>query len=159
MSELEADVERIYEEGHELAVMRNVEGYHDRHGTGSLIILTIYDKATAESVAEGLRRFIEGKVVAEIGAGVGLLAVEMARHAKRVFAIESDPAWSWTFCKHLYRDKPENLTWIFGTAESVADWLRCEVAIIVTRSGHKAMQDVGERIADHVLDVIEDWNL
>jgi hypothetical protein len=81
---------------------------------------------------------------------VGFLAIEMARHASSVVAIESDPGWSWVFTQTLYRKKPPNLTWIFGTAESVADMVRGDVAIICTRSGHRAMRAVAERMAPRV---------
>ena len=143
MNAIGKSIEEIYmiQEGSE-----DVEAYHQRHGTQSLCILTVCDKRSAMKEAESLLYEIYGKTVIEIGAGVGLLAIYMARVAKHVYAIEVDPAWSWAFTRELYRKKPENLTWIFGTAESVAPWLRGDVAIIYTRSGQGAMESVAKRM-------------
>jgi len=122
----------------------DVEAYHRRHGIQSLGILTVCDKRSAMKEAESLLYDIYGKTVVEIGAGVGLLAIYMARVAKHVYAIEVDPAWTWAFTRDLYRKKPVNLTWIFGTAESVSPWLRGDVAVIYTRSGLTAMAAVAK---------------
>ena len=94
-------------------------------------------------------------MVGEVGAGVGVLAVEMAATAKHVYAIEIDPAWTYAFMRHLYAAKPVNLTWIFGRAEDVAEWLRADVAIVVTRSGQTRMREVALRMAPKVLFPLE----
>ena len=86
-----------------------------------------------------------------VSLGVGLLAIYMARVAKHVYAIEVDPAWSWAFTKELYRKKPANLTWIFGTAESVASWLRGDVAVIYTRSGQAAMEGIAKTMCPKIV--------
>ena len=125
--------------------------YHERHGTASLNVLTVRDADEARTIVADFVDAVRGKTVVEIGAGVGLLAIELARHAKQVWAIESDPAWSWSFNKYLYASKPANLTWIFGSAESVADWLRADVAVIRTRSGAVKMVAVAERMADTIV--------
>jgi hypothetical protein len=75
----------------------------------------------------------------------------MAKIAKSVFAIEVDPAWSWVFTHSLYRHKTKNLTWIFGSAESVVEWLNGDVAVIVTRSGIEEMRALAYRMAPRVL--------
>jgi len=64
--------------------------YMARHGTPSLLILTQTSPDIAKETAEILRPHIAGKTVIEIGAGVGFLAIELARHAKSVIAIEAD---------------------------------------------------------------------
>lgn len=125
--------------------------YHREHGTPSLQILTMYSPKLAANAAQLIAEEIRGKRVIEIGAGVGFLAIEMARIAKSVFAIEIDPAWSWAFTHSLYQYKPKNLTWIFGSAETVADWLNGDVVIIATRSGIEEMRALGYRMAPKVL--------
>lgn len=143
-------IECVYEMGEGSP---QVHEYHRRHGTPSLLILTVFNQREAAKLCKSVFYEIYGKTVIEIGAGVGFLALEMAKHAKRVYAIESDPAWSWTFTQHLYREKPQNLTWIFGRAEEVCEWLRGDVAIIVTRSGHLKMGFLGRLMAPKVIDV------
>lgn len=137
MKDAEQEIDRIYDsnEGSE-----SVEGYHSLHEIQSLAILTICSPYEATREVDQFAHRIRGKTVIEIGAGVGFLAMEMARFAKRVYAIEADPAWTWVFTECLYQKKSPNLTWIFGTAESVSDWLRGDVAVIYTRSGIKAME-------------------
>jgi hypothetical protein len=156
---LQDSIEFIYEQMHHPDLLNICEAYHDRHETASLLILTLYEQQPAQEIATWLKPVIEDRVVAEIGAGCGLLAIEMAKLAKRVFAIESDPAWSWAFVEHLYETKPSNLTWIFGAAESVSDWLRCDLAVFVTRSGHDSMRKVACEIGVTVVDVIRDGDL
>lgn len=125
--------------------------YHAEHGTPSLLILTQFNQECAAETVKVMADDIRDKRVIEIGAGIGFLAIEMAKIAKSVFAIEVDPAWSWTFTHSLYRHKPKNLTWVFGTAESVADWLNGDVAVICTRSGVEQMRDIAYRMAPKVL--------
>lgn len=83
-------IESYYEsmEGSEL-----LREYHRRHGTETAGILTVYDDEYAGEVAEYLRPRIEGKIVVEVGAGIGLLACHLATIARRVYAIEVDPNW------------------------------------------------------------------
>ena len=52
--------------------------YHKLHGTPSLLILTQYSFEVAQETARLLAPEIKDKVVIEIGAGVGFLAIEMA---------------------------------------------------------------------------------
>ena len=131
--------------------LEDLMAYHERHGTPSLQILTQHSPLIAAESARLLAPDITGKIVIEVGAGVGYLAIEMARYAKQIFAIEVDPAWSWIFTKALYVHKPQNLTWIFGSAETCADWLRGDVAIIFTNSGIKEMKRVASRMAPKVI--------
>src|ERR1043165_399198 len=84
----------------------DVDAYHRRHGLQSACILTVKDDEYADAVASYLRPRIEGKIVVESGAGIGLLACHMAQHAKRVYAIELDPAWTSVFVWSLYAKKP-----------------------------------------------------
>ncbi len=82
-------IDGIYEE---LLGSEDVEGYHERHDTASLVILTQTNRREAEATAVRLYPFIYRKRVVEVGAGVGFLAVAMAKHAASVIAIEADPA-------------------------------------------------------------------
>jgi len=127
--------------------------YHERHGTPSLLILTQHSPQIARETVRliNTEHDLRGKVIIEIGAGVGFLAIELAKIARQVFAIEVDPAWSWIFTRSLYVHKPTNLTWIFGTAESVLPWLKGDVAIILTRSGKNKMRSLGEHFAPLVI--------
>jgi tRNA G37 N-methylase Trm5 len=125
--------------------------YHARHGTPSLSILTQLNPKTAVETAEKLGAWLDGKDIIEIGAGVGFLAIEMARRAKSVIAIESDPAWSWIFTQSLYKHKPKNLTWVFGSAETMAGKLTADACLVFTRSGILEMRDIASRFSKVVL--------
>jgi hypothetical protein len=148
--ELSACLDAIYGD---MEGMKEAEEYHQKHMTPSYGVITVYDSETALAISKAIAMDIANKVVIEIGAGVGILACAMATIAKQVYAIESDPAWAWGFTKVLYGIKPTNLTWIFGKAESMVDILHGDVAVIVTRSGHKEMQVVGSKLATKVIDV------
>ncbi len=125
--------------------------YHKEHGTVSMVVLTQYSQPLAQELARLLKEEIENKVVIEIGAGIGFLAIELAKLAKQVFAIEVDPAWSWVFTRSLYAHKPPNLTWIFGKAESVLPYVKGDVAIIATHSGIEELKELGHKFAPKVI--------
>jgi len=128
------------------------ESYHTRHGTESQCILTNYDDEHAALVADYLREQVAGKVVVEIGAGIGLLACHVAMDARRVYAIEVDPAWSASFIWCLYQKKPVNLTFIFGKAEE-APPIAADVAFFCTHSGRESLHRAAARFAPVVIDV------
>lgn len=132
-----------------------LEDYHDRHGTESALILTVYEDERAEDIAEWLRPRIEGKVVVEVGAGIGLLACHLAQVARKVYAIEVDPNWTSCFLAAIYARKPSNLTFIFGKAEE-APHIAADVALFCTHSGHAAMFAAASRFAPEVIDVYAD---
>lgn len=144
----EAAIEFVYErnEGNE-----DAEDFFRRHGINSMSILTIHSYFAAVKECEALRERITGKTVIEIGAGVGLLAMEMANYAKRVYAIECDAAWSWVFTQFLYATKRPNLTWIFGAAETVSDVLRGDIAIVYTRSDSRGMKELALKMCPEVV--------
>jgi hypothetical protein len=126
--------------------------YHERHGTESALILTNTEDEHAALVAGYLDDRIAGKVVVEIGAGIGLLACHLAVSASKVYAIEVDPAWTSCFLAALYARKPKNLTFIFGAAEE-APHIAADVAVFCTHSGHEAMYRAAARFAPVVIDV------
>ena len=130
--------------------------YHKKHGTVSLQILTQFNPEIAQNTVKFFEKEIKDKVVIEIGAGVGFLAVEMAKIAKKVYAIESDAAWSWIFTRSLYRHKPKNLTWIFGDAKEVMNVIHGDIAIVVTRSGIEDLRGIAYRMADKVIMPFQD---
>lgn len=135
-------------EGSQLA-----EDYAARHGIESSGILTVFDDERGGMTANYLRERIEGKTVVEIGGGIGLLALHMATYAKRVFVIEAEPAWAWTFVGCLYANKPKNVTFIFGAADEMDGILRADVALFCTHSGHDSMRRAAEMFSDTVIDV------
>ena len=132
-----------------------LEDYHERHGTESAVILTNYDDEHAALVTDFLRARIEGKIVVEVGAGIGLLACHLATAAKRVIAIEVDPNWTMSFLLALYANKPKNLTFIFGAADECPAF-SADVALFCTHSGHEALHRAASRFAPVVIDVYKD---
>lgn len=129
-----------------------VESYHDRHDTQSAGILTNYTDEYAGLVADFLRERVVGKVVVEIGAGIGLLACHVAQDARRVYAIEVDPCWAASFVWTLYEKKPRNLTFIFGKAEESPP-IAADVAFFCTHSGRESMYRAATLFAPEVIDV------
>ncbi len=127
--------------------------YFDRHGIESAAVLTIYDGETAELVAERLAPRIEGKTVIEIGGGIGLLAFHLGNYAKRVYCIEANPAWAWSFVKCLYKMKPKNVSYLFGAAEEFVGDIKADAALFCTHSGVTAMKETGRKFAPVVIDV------
>lgn len=139
--------------------LKSAEEFHTKHMTPSCGVITVFQKKRVMDIMDKISTDIYGKTIIEVGAGVGLLAIAMATISKRVYAIESDPAWSWAFTKILYEIKPPNLTFIFGKAENMVGILKADVAVLVTRSGHIEMQNVARQIADKVIDVYEQYEI
>ncbi len=155
--QIEACVDAIYQETERMLPL--VEEFHRRHMTPSCGVITACDIKRCAEIVFKIRDRIKDKTVIEVGAGVGLLSIIMASLAKQVYAIEVDPAWSWGFTEVLYDVKPPNLTFIFGKAETMIDVLHGDVAVIVTRSGHKEMQKVGHKLAKEVIDVYLEYQI
>ena len=149
MSDLQKALSAYYEamDGNE-----RVEAYHLAHGTQSAGILTCYDDEYCSLLADFLRDRLEGRVVVEIGAGIGLLACHVAQFARRIYAIEVDPGWAGIFATHLWERKPKNLTFIFGTADE-APPICADVAFFCTYSGRPSMYQAATRFAPVVIDV------
>ena len=154
MTAITKAIENIYEmlEGEE-----DVREYHRRHGVKSLLILTCWEHKRAIRSAMFWEKAIKNKVVVEIGAGVGLVAIEMATVAKHVYAIEADPSWSWVFTKYLYRNKPPNLTWIFGRAEDMVGKITGDVSIIFTHSDLEGMKSLGDKFSPETILAYHSW--
>jgi hypothetical protein len=135
------------------------ERAHDqRTGTRSKHYLTMLSREDTDWIVVHLRDRIRGKDVIEIGAGVGVLACELAKHARRVFAVEADPGWNWAFVRHLYRHKPNNLTWIFDNAQALVGLLHVDVAVVVTGSDSANLRTLGGQFAPDVVLPWQDWN-
>ena len=83
-------IDEIYEAGEGDEVR---QAFGERNGIHSLSILTVLNPKEASMIAEKLKEIIKGKTVVEVGAGVGFLALELARFAEKVYAVEADPAW------------------------------------------------------------------
>ena len=135
-------------EGSELSMQ-----YSERHGVKSAAILTVHNDETADLIASSLAPRIEGRVVVEIGGGIGILGCHLARYAKRVYCIEANPMWSWTFATLLLQSKPKNLSYLFGAADEFVGRIKGHVALFCTHSDVSGMRKVGERFADTVIDV------
>lgn len=143
-------LDQVYEayEGNEM-----LEEYLVRHGINSAGILTVTTDDTADLIARHLAPRIEGRTVIEVGGGIGLLALHMGRYAKRVWCIEADPNWSWTFAAVLLAQKPKNVSYLFGSADQFYGTIRADVALFCTHSDARGMREVGEHFAPEVIDV------
>ena len=128
------------------------ETYSERHGIKSAAVLTVYDDETAHLIASHLAPRIKGRVVVEIGGGIGLLGCHLAQYARRVYCIEANPMWSWVFATALLKSKPKNLSYLFGAADEFHS-ITGDVALFCTHSGKQDMMRVGKRFADTVIDV------
>lgn len=128
-------------------------GYSERHNIQSAAVLTMTDDETAGLMAEYLTPRIEGKTVVEIGGGIGLLALHMGAVAKRVYCIEANPMWSLTFAHLLLREKPKNVSFLFGAADEFIGSIKGDVAIYLTHSDVKGMGLIAAQFAPIVIDV------
>jgi hypothetical protein len=127
--------------------------YGQRHNVQSQAVLTIDTDERAYLMAEYLRPQIEGKVVVEIGGGIGLLAMYMGDIAKRVYCIEANPVWSSVFLACLIKSKPKNVSFLFGAADEFIGDIKGDVALFLTHSGVQSMKLVAANFAPLVIDV------
>lgn len=127
--------------------------YSERHGIESQAVLTVFDDETAGLIAERLAPRISGKTVVEIGGGIGLLALHLGYHAKRVYCIEASPMWSSCFIAALYAQKPKNVSYLFGAADEFLGLIKADVALFCTHSGVQSMAVVARQFAPEVIDV------
>jgi hypothetical protein len=132
--------------------------YDERMGLKSKKYLTMMRPSDAKWILDKVRDRITGKTVVEIGAGIGVLAVALAAHASRVYAIEADPMWSFVFSRYLYQAKPTNLTFILDRAENLVDVIKADVAICVTGSAEDQLRELCSRFAPEVIMPWQDWN-
>jgi hypothetical protein len=158
-NQLSPMLDQVYEhmEGSEVSL-----DYSRRHGISSAAILTVHTDEIADALAMHLAPRIEGRVVIEVGGGIGLLALHMAQYAKRVFCIEANPMWSWTFAAVLLARKPKNVSFLFGAADEFAGCIRGDVALFCTHSDAAGMRSVAGKFAREVIDVygeiVPEWN-
>jgi predicted RNA methylase len=150
MTKLEDQLDRIYNEmeGSDAAL-----AYSDRHGIASAAILTVLDDQIADLMADYLIDRIFGKTVVEIGGGIGLLSLHMGLVAERVFCIEANPMWSWTFAEILLARKPRNVSYLFGAADEFVGLIKADVAVICTHSDVSGMKLKAAQFAPVVIDV------
>lgn len=151
-TELDSMLDLVYEsmDGSEIA-----EDYSDRHNIRSAAILTVTDDERAFRTAGYLSDRVRGKVVVEIGSGIGLLAMHLSEVARKVYCIEANPAWTWVFLGVLYARKPKNVSWLFGSADEFAGMVKADVAIFCTHSDHTGMKHAARQFAPEVIDVYE----
>lgn len=130
-----------------------ISNYMERHVVNSAPRLTVTDDENADAIAEYLRPRIEGKVVVEIGGGIGLLSLHMGLIAKRVYCIEANPIWSWIFLETLLKQKPRNVSFLFGTADEFLGAIKGDVSVICTHSDVSGMKLIAQQFAPIVIDV------
>lgn len=126
--------------------------YSERHNINSAAVLTVTDDNHAMLISEHLRHRIENKTVVEIGGGIGLLAMHMGLLAKRVYCIEANPLWAWTFANVLLHQKPKNVSFLFGAADEFVGAIRGDVAVYCTHSDVAGMGLVAAQFAPVVID-------
>lgn len=127
--------------------------YDARHGIESASILTITNDEIASLVAHHLEPRIAGKTVVEIGGGIGLLAMHLGLVAKRVYCIDSNPFWASSFIVSLLKNKPKNVSYLFGAADEFSGHIKGDVAIFCTHSGIESMKIAAVKFAPVVIDV------
>lgn len=151
----EEDIHKVYEWSQgDMDTVRLVQDFHSQQDAQLILTNTDFHKARRRiaKIADRIRNCD----IVELGAGVGYAALELAKYAGHVTAIESDPGWNWVFCRHLYRLKPKNLTWIFDDAFSVQQHMRwCpetfDVCVVFTRSGIEQMKRYASWMAKEVI--------
>jgi len=126
--------------------------YSDRHNINAAAVLTVIDDETASLITEFVADRIEGKTVVEIGGGIGLLSLHMGLIAKRVYCIEANPMWSWTFAQVLLKTKPRNVSYLFGAADEFVGTIKADVAVYCTHSDVSGMGLVAAQFAPVVID-------
>lgn len=132
---------------------RPAQEYSNRHGIAAQAVLTVTDDETAVAIAAHLAPRIEGKTVVEIGGGIGLLSLHLGTIARRVYCIEANPMWSWTFAEVLLKSKPRNVSFLFGAADEFLGCIRGDVAIYCTHSDVTGMGLIAAQFAPVVIDV------
>lgn len=149
MTEINRMLREIYNamEGSDASI-----AYSERHGVNAQAVLTVSDDKEADAIAQHLAPRIEGKTVVEIGGGIGLLALHMGTIAKRVYCIEANPMWSWTFATALLHAKPRNVSFLFGSADEFVGAIKGDVAIYCTHSDVTGMRLVAAQFAPVVID-------
>ena len=149
MDGLKSMLDEVYNqmEGSEMSL-----DYSERHGIHSQAVLTVTDDEIAGSIAEHLAPRIAGKIVVEIGGGIGLLALHMGQYAKRVYYIEANPMWSLTFAHLLLHEKPRHVSFLFGSADEFLGQVKGDVAVICTHSDIAGMSLVAAQFAPVVID-------
>lgn len=127
--------------------------YSKRHGIESAAVLTITDDETASLVALSIAPQIEGKIIVEIGGGIGLLAMHMGYIAKQVYCIEANPIWASCFLASLIANKPKNVSYLFGAADEFDGQIQADIAVFCTHSGVKSMKVAASKFAPIVIDI------
>jgi len=127
--------------------------YSERHNINSAAVLTVIDDETAGLITERLAPRIKGKTVVEIGGGIGLLACHLGTVAERVYCIEANPIWSWTFAQMLLARKPKNVSYFLGAADEFLGCIKADVAIFCTHSDLDGMTLIASQFAPTVIDV------
>lgn len=132
---------------------KSYERFAERHNIRAAPNLTVTHFEIAAMIADMLAPRIEGRVVVEIGGGIGMVSVAMGAIAKRVYCIEANPLWSMTFAHFLLDKKPRNVSFLCGAADEFIGCIKADVAIICTHSDVAGMKLIGAQFAPEVIDV------
>lgn len=127
--------------------------YAARHGIDAAPHLTVVDDEIAAAVAEILESRIRGKVVVDVGGGIGLLGLHVAASARRVFVVEANPVWAASWIDLFHERKPKNLSYLFGAASEFIDYIEADVAIVATHSDVRAMMATASQFAPVAIDI------
>ena len=131
--------------------------YSERHGIAAQAVLTVHDDETSWiDRRTHLAPRIEGKTIIEIGGGIGpTCACHLGHIAKRVYCIEEEPdkMVSWTFAAVLLKQKPKNVSFLFGAADEFLGCVKGDVALYCTHSDVNGMGLVAAQFAPLVIDV------
>ena len=129
-----------------------LEAFAKRHGIKAAPNLTVLEDEIASFIVERLEPRIADKTVIEIGGGIGLLSLHMATVAKRVYCIEANPMWSFTFAELLLQRKPKNLSFLFGAADEFVGRIDGDIAIVLSHSGLASMMATARQFAPVAVD-------
>jgi hypothetical protein len=127
--------------------------YAARHGIDAAPHLTVVDDEFAAAVATILEPRTRGKVVIDVGGGIGLLALHVAASARRVFVVEANPVWAACWIDLFHERKPKNLSYVFGAASEFIDYIKADVAIVATHSDVRAMMSTARQFAPEAIDI------
>jgi len=117
----------------------------------SMHILTVLDFDDAAREVSKFMEHIRNRRVVELGAGVGLLAYEMAKLAKSVVAVEFDPVWARVYLKHVYPKVLRSrlpLYFTIGDARHLQRFnMEFDVAVIYTYSAIDTPLNIASKVA------------
>jgi glucosamine 6-phosphate synthetase-like amidotransferase/phosphosugar isomerase protein len=77
----------------------------------------------------------------------------MGHIAKRVYAIDASPIWASTFIAILLKQKPKNVSFLFGSADEFVDQVKGDVALFCAHSDIQGLRLAAAQFAPIVIGV------